>query len=171
MSDSFIPLLQFFATVDEVVGRKKCQKLIHILQECGCDFGFNFKLALYGAYSSALQENLEEFVEQGYLQEEIVSSGTSDYSTSKFTSKEKCRAVLRIFGDVEQPAWSKLLIDLNQRSTRDLEATSTIMYLRRVAVREEVLQERFEILKPHLKDVFAEAKKLADRLKESFADA
>ncbi|HWL54801.1 MAG TPA: hypothetical protein VNQ90_20330 [Chthoniobacteraceae bacterium] len=165
MNDSFIPLLQFFVTVGEVVGRKKCQKLIHILQECGHDFGFDFKLALYGAYSSGLQARLEDFVDNRYIQEVPEVTGPAGYPTSKFVANRRNEVILKILGQDKEPSWKGLAVALNQRRTRVLEAASTILYLRRGGTRGENLEQKFAVLKPHLTDIFDEGKQLADELR------
>lgn len=167
MNDSFIPLLQFFVTTGEVVGRKKCQKLIHILQECGYDFGFDFKLALYGAYSSSLQSQLESFVENRYIRETPGVTDIAGFPTSKFVASRHGASILKIFKQDQEPAWKNLANRLNSESTRTLEATSTIMFLRRGGTQDEQLEAKFSALKPHLKDIYQDGLKLADELRAS----
>lgn len=166
MPDTFIPLLQFFVTTGTVTGRKKCQKMIHILQECGHDFGFNFKLALYGAYSTGLQSQLETFVEENYIKESTTTSGASNYPTCEFTPNKRSKQILKILGQEGNPAWSDLANKLNDQPTRKLEATSTILFLRRNGTAEAGLEARFKGLKPHLLDVFPDALKLANELSD-----
>ena len=164
MNDSFIPLLQFFVTVGEVHGRKKCQKMIHILQECGHDFGLNFKLALYGAYSSDLQSQLEDFVNFHYIEEIPEETGVAKFPTSKFVVSSNGGTILESLGQEKEPSWKKLAVELNGNSTRVLEATSTILYLRRDGTRNEDLKGKFTALKPHLTDIFDKGIQLADQL-------
>jgi len=156
-------LLQFFICTGEVVGRKKCQKLIHILQECGHDFGFDFELALYGAYSTALQSQLESFVENRYIQEIPDVTGTG-FPTSKFVANRHGSSILRILGSENSPAWSDLATRLNAESTRVLEATSTIMFLCRNGIQDH-LESRSAALKPHLQDIYDRGLQLADELR------
>jgi len=169
MRDTFTPLLQFFIATGEVTGRKKCQKMIHILQECGHDFGFDFKLALYGAYSSALQSELETFVENNYIKESTTYSDTLKYPTSHFVPNKRSASILTILGESGEPEWSDLARKLNKRPTRELEATSTILYLRRAGILEEHLESKFKALKPHLMDIYSEGFKLAEELKLTVA--
>ena len=165
MSDSFIPLLQFFVATGEVVGRKKCQKLVHILQECGYNFGFDFKLALYGAYSSTLQSQLESFVENRYIIEIPDVTNKAAFRTSKFITNRHGTTILKILGQDQEPQWKELANYLNSRSTRDLEATSTIMFLRHGGTSDDQLRERFDALKPHLNDIYDSGLALADELR------
>lgn len=165
MYDQFTPLLQFFVATGEVVGRKKCQKLIHILQECGHDFGFDFKLALYGAFSSDLQGQLENFVENRYIREVPSTTDIAGYPTSKFVTSSHSPKILKILGLDEEPGWKKLATDLNQRTSRELEATSTIMFLRRSGTQDAQLPEKFAALKPHLIDIYESGLELANELR------
>jgi len=165
MSDSFIPLLQFFVTTGEVVGRKKCQKMIHILQECGHDFGFDFKLALYGAYSSALQAQLEDFVNYEYITEQPAATEVAGYRTSTFSASDRGKTVLEKLKENREPSWKALAVFLNEQNTRDLEAASTILYLQKEDITDRELQEKFRRLKPHLVGIFDKGKALADRLR------
>ena len=164
MNDPFTPLLQFFVATGEVVGRKKCQKLIHILQECGHDFGFDFKLALYGAYSSDLQSQLENFVQNRYIREVPSTTDVAGYRTSKFVTSPHSPKILKILGLDQEPAWKNLANDLNQRTSRELEATSTIMFLRRNGTQDAQLPEKFAALKPHLVDIYESGIELANKL-------
>jgi uncharacterized protein YwgA len=165
MNDQFTPLLQFFVATGEVVGRKKCQKLIHILQECGYDFGFDFKLALYGAFSSDLQGQLENFVGNRYIREVPSTTDIAGYRTSKFVTSSHSPKILKILGLDEEPRWKKLANDLNQRTSRELEATSTIMFLRRSGTQDAQLPEKFAALKPHLIDIYESGLELANKLR------
>lgn len=168
MRSSFLPLLQFFATVGKVVGRKKCQKVIHILQECGYPFHFDFKLALYGAYSTDLQESLEHFTEINYLQEKPDETQVG-FPTSVFTPTDRCNEILQEFSLTEEPEWAELARDLNARQPRELEAISTILYLQRMNFDEVALKRQFLKLKPNLQDVFENAKIQAASLRRKTA--
>src|SRR5690606_25027353 len=96
MKDSFLALLQLFAATGGITGRKKCQKLVHILQECGIDFGLDFDLALYGAYSSGLQSLMDSLVEEKFLNQEPASSG--GFPTTHFKPDRRVDALLEELG-------------------------------------------------------------------------
>src|SRR5690554_3607077 len=83
MKDSFLTLLQLFSATGGITGRKKCQKLVHILQECGSDFDLNFDLALYSTYSSGLQSLMDSLVEEEYLHQEPETGGV--FPTTRFS--------------------------------------------------------------------------------------
>ncbi|GHC46809.1 hypothetical protein [Roseibacillus persicicus] len=139
--------------------------MIHILQECGHDFGFDFKLALYGAYSSELQTVLERFVDEEYIDENSERTPYAGFPTSVFKPSARGQQIFELFEVGGSPSWLSLATKLNEKSTRDLEATSTIFLLRSSGVSEADLQSRFEGLKPHLKANFEKAKELAEELR------
>ena len=127
-------------------------------------FGLDFKLALYGAYSSALQSQLEDFVNFHYIEEIPEETGVAKFPTSKFVVSSNGGTILESLGQEKEPSWKRLAIELNGNSTRVLEATSTILYLRRDGTRNEDLKGKFTALKPHLTDIFDKGIQLADRL-------
>lgn len=167
MTNSFVAMLQLFAATGEVTGRKKCQKLVHILQECGVDFGLDFKLALYGAYSSGLQSLMEDLVEEKYLNEEPDSCG--GFPTSRFSPHRRLGKTLRALGEEASPTWMPLAVSLNLKSPRELETTSTILFLRNSGVPEGDLEDQFRRLKPHLRDKYEAGLTLANELRQTAA--
>lgn len=164
-SQSIVPLLQFFASLGEVTGRKKCQKMIHILQECGFNFGFDFKLALYGAYSSNLQTQLESCVSHRYVQEVSSQTPTAGFVTSSFKANKHLDKILLALGSDSAPQWTSLAQTLNEKETRLLEATSTILYLESAGVSSAEMQSRFTALKPHLSKLLPKAMEFSSELR------
>ena len=163
MTDSFLTLLQLFAATGGITGRKKCQKLVHILQECGFDFGLDFELALYGAYSPELQSLIDNLVKEKYLNEEPVTSGM--FPTTHFSPHRRLDLTLRYLRETASPDWQSLAQKLNAEPPRVLETTSTILYLRSIGIPESDLKGQFERLKPHLKNEFQAGLDLANELR------
>ena len=128
------------------------------------DFGFDFKLALDGAYSSDLQSQLENFVQNRYIREVPSTTDIAGYRTSKFVTSPHSPKILKILGLDQEPAWKNLANDLNQRTSRELEATSTIMFLRRNGTQDAQLPEKFAALKPHLIAIYESGIELANKL-------
>jgi uncharacterized protein YwgA len=143
--------------------------MIHILQECGHDFDFDFKLALYGAYSSTLQSDLETFVKQEYIKEIPETTTVINYPTSRFEPSDNSTDILSSLGYQDPPDWYDLAIKLNSYRTRTLEATSTIMYLRGMKTHEEQLKTRFVALKPHLSATYESGLQIADELRDQLS--
>ena len=163
MTDSFLTLIQLFAATGEITGRKKCQKLVHILQECGVDFGLDFKLALYGAYSSQLQTLMDDLIKEEYLKESPDNS--AGFRTTRFSPHRRLSLTLKVLGASPAPAWKPLADKLNEKSPRDLETTSTILFLRSSGIPESDLKDQFQRLKPHLISQYESGLALADEFK------
>lgn len=156
MNSSFVTLAQLLICTEGVTGRKKLQKMVHILQTQGVDFGFDFRLALYGAYSSSLSSQVEELVEFGLIDESPGSSG--GYPTSSFIARERLINALDTLQECHFPAWSELAKSLNEKSSRELEGISTVLYLEKAGLAGESLKEQFQAIKPHLSGDFEAAK-------------
>ncbi|HLS28782.1 MAG TPA: hypothetical protein VK041_09045 [Opitutales bacterium] len=163
MTDSFLTLLQLFAATDGITSRKKCQKLVHIFQECGIDFGLDFELALYGAYSPELQSLIDNLVKEKYLNEEPVTSGR--FPTTHYIPRKRVNAILEELGETTSPEWQELARTLNAKSPRELETVSTILFLQSAGIPETVLKDQFGRLKQHLTDEFDAGLKLAKELR------
>ena len=167
MTDSFLTLLQLLAATGEITGRKKCQKPVHILQECGVDFGLDFQLALYGAYSSGLQSLMDDLVGEEYLNEEPDSCG--GFHTTRFSPHRRLGLTLRHLGESPTPSWKSLAESLNAKSPRELETTSTILFLRNSGVPEADLEDQFERLKTHFREKYEAGLTLANELRNTAA--
>lgn len=162
MKSSFIPLAQLFSVTKTIEGRKKCQKIVHILQSCGVDFGCHFKFALYGAYSSSLSLQLEDLVTYHYLSETPKPIG--NYTVGCFEADEKVSKALESLEEDESPSWADLALKLNAKPTRELEGTSTVIFLRASGFAADHLRTKFETVKPHLKDDFDKCVAFADEI-------
>jgi len=155
MNSSFVTLAQLLICTDGITGRKKLQKMVHILQCQGVDFGFDFRLALYGAYSSALSSQVEELVEFGLIDESPGSAG--GYPTSSFVARERLINALTTLQESQIPAWSEFAKRLNEKSSRELEGISTVLYLAKAGLTGEALKVQFQAIKPHLSGDFEAA--------------
>jgi len=162
MKSSFVPLAQLFSITKRIEGRKRCQKIVHILQVCGADFDLQFELALYGAYSSALQLQLEDLVEYRFLSE--TRGEAKENPVSVFTIEEKFKKALKKLKEPAKPDWANLATKLNDQSTRKLEATSTVMFLRSRGLDGNALKEKFCAIKPRLKTDFKASLEFATEL-------
>jgi len=75
-------------------------------------------------------------------------------STRQFVANRHGSSILWILGSDNSPAWSDLATRLTAGSTRLLEATRTIMVLRRNGIQDQDLASKFAALKPHLRDIY-----------------
>ncbi|MDB6118908.1 MAG: hypothetical protein JWO08_2689, partial [Verrucomicrobiaceae bacterium] len=115
-----------FKGVSHVEGRKKLQKMVHILQEFGVPFGVRFGYHHYGPFSEQLQDSLQSFQHDGLIAETPVGG---QFPTSQFTPEAKLLELLDQVGATVSPAWVDFASELNAKSPRDLEAISTLIYV------------------------------------------
>ncbi|MGC9453036.1 MAG: hypothetical protein ACP5I4_16505 [Oceanipulchritudo sp.] len=165
--NSIIPFAQLFKFTGPITGRKKLQKMVHLLQACGgASFGVTFSLGRYGAFSSGLASVLDQLTESGLVQTNATVSG--DYPTQAYSASEEFLDVLDFTEDPEEePQWVALARELNSWQMPMLEATSTIVYLKQAGWENEALEEQFRQSKPHLMHLFNAAMEQAVSLFKS----
>lgn len=154
----------------EIRGRKKLQKIVHILQEAGHPFREPFGYLHYGPYSSVLKAELDELISDSVKLLAEKPRPVSEFSEYVYAPTERLEGVLESLGIEKEPAWKDLASDLNKKSPAYLEAVSTILYLRRLNFDPERLKSKFEELKPQLVDHFDDALKKADEIASVRAD-
>lgn len=139
-------LLEILTNVGDIKGRKKFQKIVHLLENKGMEPIYRYKYYHYGPYSSDLQLEIDLLVHKGLVKEEF-ENGTYSYKiTDKGTEfKEKVSAYNNINIDKD------LLIKLNEKDASFLELLSTYVFLRDYGRSEDEAKEETLKLKPHLK--------------------
>ena len=143
--------------VTEIEGRKKLQKMVHILQEFGVPFEVRYGYHHYGPFSEQLQDGVQSFQQDQLIHETQVAG---PFPTSRFKPDSRLLSLLDLVCS-ETPSWTPFALELNQKSPRELEAISTILYLQKqpgVAQSPEKVEESFLKLKPGLKDFLPKAK-------------
>ncbi len=136
----------------EVEGRKKLQKLVHILQVAGAPFSERFSLSHYGAYSSELRGELDAFDREKLLTE--TPDVNAGYTTYRITASDQLKGLLAA-DEKPAPAWLDLATKLNTEfNSTELEGISTVLYLRTTGWQESEWQAQFNNLKPHLSSGF-----------------
>lgn len=153
-----IQLGSLLQAVKEIEGRKKLQKMVHILQEFGVPFDVRYGYHHYGPFSEQLQDSLQSFQHDGLIHETQVSG---QYPTSRFAADEKLLDLLKLLNVSLPLACSSFALELNAKSPRELEAISTLLYLEKQTgqpVGSEIVDETFGKLKPTLKDSLPKAK-------------
>jgi len=167
--NSILIIGQLLEAVATVEGRKKFQKLIHILQHFGVPFGFRFGYLHYGPYSSELDSQLESFESEGLIKEEAVSAGP--YQSYRFTAQESLRSLVKKLVGVTPLEFAALAQELNAKSAQELEAISTIYYLQTSGKQGSELKASFCALKPKFASVYEERLKSARDLEKKHSKA
>lgn len=136
----------------KISGRKKFQKIVHILQSFGAEFPHEFEYLHYGPYSAQLRADLDQLEQLGLITE-TESTTSTGYAQFDCEPTEDLAQTLEVAG-VESPEWSSFAIELNGLSTRQLESMSTVLFLQSRGFESDRLRDRFVSLKPSLADQF-----------------
>lgn len=155
-----LSVAKLVAVLGTVEGRKRLQKIVHLLKAKGHpEFRQSFVLYYFGPFSRRVAAQLD-FVVQAEFVKESVSDGRYSYTASE----EKRSLVNELRGDGEEaPEWAEFAKALDKKGTPFLEALSTFVFLRKSEVTAEQLDRAFRRAKPHLVDHLAPAKKFAER--------
>lgn len=158
---------QLLKTTGSIRGRKKLQKIVHLLQTLrGVRFGYSFQFSFFGPYSADLKADMDQLTREGLVNEmpDTTSMGLSTFTFSLAPSMEKLLEDVRAENPVD---WADLAGSLNSKSAQELEGISTIIFLERVGWSGEALQEQFQALKPRLAENFATYLETASILKSA----
>lgn len=118
-------LMQFFSTADEVVGRKKLQKMIYILKKCEVPFEEKYEFHFYGPYSEELTLRVEELCNLGFVTE--VKEDKSNYYQYRYKATDQGKNFLQ-HSQVDLPPLDEPVDKLKEKSSRFLELVSTMLY-------------------------------------------
>jgi hypothetical protein len=162
--DGMLELLRLFDSLGEVKGRKKLQKIVHILQSCGFDFPQRFGYLHYGPYSSAVAAEVDALVADHLVAEDGSGETGEPYV---YKPAPAARQLLLELDSAETPRWEALAHNLNVRDANTLEAVSTLLYLQRNGFVGKGLKDRFLALKPNLRKLYDTAIKIAASLPKS----
>lgn len=124
-----LQIAQLLGLLERVDGRKKFQKLVHILQELGYPFNERFEYSYYGMYSAQLRGELDSLSADSLIVEKPTTNqfGNPAYS---FEKTNQLDALLEEVCVEKDPAWSAAAKALNSFQPQMLEGISTILYLR-----------------------------------------
>lgn len=145
----------------EIETRKKMQKIVHILQVSGAPFPEEFRFHLYGPYSSDLRAELDAFEKEGLIRED--SQGTSYI----LKPEEKLLNLIKESANRNQCTWLSLASRLNEKTPKDLEGISTVLYFKQRKWPQNTWAEKFFELKAHLADEFGRYQSEALKITES----
>jgi uncharacterized protein YwgA len=161
MVDGMFQLLRLVGALGQIRGRKKFQKIVHILQSAGHEFPYYFDYLHYGPFSSELASEINYLAGSELMREDPPTSDGEPYVYSPGT---RLPAVLDRAGMNDEPEWIVLAKCLNDEDAEFLEAVSTILYLRRCRFEGEALERHFSQLKPKLSARFNDACEFEQRV-------
>lgn len=165
--NTLIQLGRLLLAVSEIEGRKKLQKMVHILQEFGVPFDVRYGYHHYGPFSEQLQESVQSFMQDGLIAETKVGGS---YPTFRFKAEARLHGLLDVLG-FSVPSWAGLASELNQKTPRQLEAVSTLIYLEKQtgkAVDSEEVGNTFATLKPELSELLSTARDLLHEYRQRY---
>ncbi|TFE04192.1 YwgA family protein [Jeotgalibacillus salarius] len=119
-------LMQAFSAVDEIVGRKKLQKIIFIAKKHEYAFQEKYQFHFFGPYSEELTLRVEELCNMGFLKE--FNEKKSGYYQYRYEVTNEGRDFLASQNEEPGSGLAPFLTELNQQSSRFLELVSTILY-------------------------------------------
>lgn len=140
-------LLTFIDSAKEIHGRKRLQKMIHLLKSSGTEFTFKYRYHHYGPYSAQLQSEMDELVKQGFVRE-TKSNGAYQYTITD--SGKKFKQLLETSAAYSFAINDAVLNELVNEDTQFLEMFSTYVFLRESGDNEEQAKIKVAQLKPHL---------------------
>jgi len=155
-------LVLLLGSVPKIMGRKRLQKTVYLLQQAGVPFFEKFSYHHYGPYSAELQAEVDRLVDYGLVSE------TCNNAFYTYEITEEGRKFLETYEKVVGEKFSlpsNIVERLMRASTQVLEMASTYAYLLEMGYKkEEALAKALE-LKPHLKDFLPDAQALVEQLK------
>ena len=154
-----VELLRLIKSCESIEGRKKLQKVVHILQCNGNDFGFRYSFYHHGPFSADLKNEIDFLVSSDFVCE--VEKAKGDYTQYVYSLNSSCLTVMKPMGLEIEPSWSDFAKKLSKRPAKILESISTILYLFDLDLSESEVRDEFKRLKPHL----------IDKLESSLAEA
>lgn len=128
MYEAYIPLAQLIFLLGEVQGRKKLQKMVYLAQRLGAPFREDFAYYLFGPFSEALANELEEMKMLGLIKEtkETTQGGYSQYSYSLTEEGTEFAKSKQLVFDSDLIS---TLQELNKEDGRQLELKATTWFL------------------------------------------
>lgn len=145
MFETTYGLLKVFNNITSVYGRKKLQKMIHLLAVSGTPFPFKYEYYHYGPYSVDLQQEVNFMVQQDLVIEE-----TKDDAYVYTITEKGHRFKSMLDKEFEFDINEELLHVLGAESSQFLEMLSTYAYLIDSQYSPEEAKAKALELKPHL---------------------
>mgnify|MGYP001298693922 FL=1 len=125
MLEDHAKLIAFFKQANEIVGRKKLQKMIYILKKSGYHFSERYSFHMYGPYSEELSTRVEELCNLGFLNENREKE--KGYVQYRYTLTDSGESFLKET-DIHTQDMTHVIFKMNEKSSRFLELVSTMLY-------------------------------------------
>lgn len=161
-------LAALFYSVKEIEGRKKLQKIVHILQEFGIPFDVTFGYHHYGPFSEELQHCLQAAQHDKLIKETEVPGQPP---TFRFEADDRLIRLWKLIDNESLPRWADFAEELNCKSPRELETISTLVYLENLrgpSASQPQVDEEFRSLKPHLMERLEGARITLNQLRRKY---
>jgi len=154
MFESVYIILDLIDKIGMIEGRKKFQKIVHLLKVNSCKIPFKYEYHYYGPYSFQLQAEINDMVNNNFLIEEHIND-TYRYKITD-TGKEFKNLIEKEFS-IESPIDQGLIEAMISKSPSFLEVVSTYAYLKDMGYSDEDAARKCKELKPHLEYALQEA--------------
>ncbi|WP_226581511.1 YwgA family protein [Halobacillus litoralis] len=141
MLEKHAKLMQFFSSTEEIVGRKKLQKMIYILKKCEIPFEEKYQFHFYGPYSEELTLRVEEMCNLGFINE--TREEKKNYYQYRYQLTESGREFLKHY-EMNLPPLTRHIEEMNGRSSRFLELVSTMLFFEDLP-KEEISEKVFTV--------------------------
>ncbi|MFE8697826.1 YwgA family protein [Cytobacillus sp. FJAT-53684] len=134
-------IIHAIAASEEIIGRKKLQKMVYIAKKMAFPFQERFQFHFYGPYSEELTLRVEELCNMGFLDE--VREKKGGYFQYRYTLTDSGKEFLSL-NDVSMPNLQACLSDMNSQNARFLELVSTVLYFDNLS-KDEVQEKVFTL--------------------------
>ncbi|KHE71488.1 YwgA family protein [Halobacillus sp. BBL2006] len=141
MLENHAKLMQFFSSTDEIVGRKKLQKMIYILKKCDIPFEERYQFHFYGPYSEELTLRVEEMCNLGFITE--MREEKKNYYQYRYQLTDSGRAFLEHY-TMDLPPLHEHIKEMKGKSSRFLELVSTMLFFEDLP-RDEITQKVYKV--------------------------
>ncbi|WNS75322.1 YwgA family protein [Bacillus sp. DTU_2020_1000418_1_SI_GHA_SEK_038] len=135
-------IIHAIAASEEIIGRKRLQKMVYIAKKLEFPFQERFQFHFYGPYSEELTLRVEELCNMGFLNELKEKKG--GYYQYRYTLTDNGKEFLSLNEGVSMPNLQDCLTDMNSQNARFLELVSTVLFFENLP-KEEVKEKVFTL--------------------------
>lgn len=133
-------ILAIVSIAGKIEGRKRLQKIIHLLQVGGIQIPAEFRIHHYGPFSEEVASTAETMAIEGELDEEIEAVGPYNTYQYLYSAPRESKEV--------EPEVKELIEKLSEFTTVELEVASTIAFFENEGESREDAIEQTKFIKP-----------------------